>query len=111
MDAFGKRVAECRKEKNLSQKGLAAIFKTSSHTTIGKYERDEVVPSIEAAKKLASILHTTVGYLLGETADQVLKDPSMLKRLNDIMAFPKDGQDHIIYTIDAMIKAAKINGL
>jgi len=52
-----------------------------------------------------------VGYLLGETADQVLKDPSMLKRLNDIMAFPKDEQDHIIYTIDAIIKAAKINAL
>ncbi|WP_262888920.1 hypothetical protein [Cryomorpha ignava] len=41
----------------------------------------------------------------------MLKDPSMLKRLNDIMAFPKDEQDHIIYTIDAMIKAAKINAL
>ena len=42
MSSFGKRVAECRKAKNLSQKELAEIFHTS-HTTIGKYERDEIM--------------------------------------------------------------------
>ncbi|WP_245558474.1 helix-turn-helix domain-containing protein [Fulvivirga imtechensis] len=52
---------------------LATIFNTS-HTTIGKYERDEMKPSIEAAKKLAKILDTTVGYLLGETEEELFKD-------------------------------------
>ena len=64
MDTFGKRLTECRKAKNLSQKELAEAFVTS-HTTIGKYKRDEIVPSIDAAKKLAKILDTSVGYLLG----------------------------------------------
>lgn len=33
---------------------------------------------------------TTPGYLLGETEDrELLKDPSMLKRLNDISKFPE----------------------
>lgn len=64
---FGKRLTECRKAKNLSQKELAEAFVTS-HTTIGKYERDEMIPSIDAAKKLANILNTSVGYLLGENA-------------------------------------------
>ena len=37
------------------------------------------------AKKLAAILNTTVGYLLDESGQEsVLKDPDMLKRLNDI---------------------------
>ncbi|WP_303315533.1 helix-turn-helix transcriptional regulator [Flavivirga abyssicola] len=58
-------MTECRKARNLSQKELAKIFSTS-HTTIGKYERDEMTPSIEAAKKLAKILDTTVGYLLSD---------------------------------------------
>ncbi|MFZ4863251.1 helix-turn-helix domain-containing protein [Sphingobacterium sp. Mn56C] len=62
MDSFGKRLTECRKAKDLSQKDLAKAFGTS-HTTIGKYERDEMTPSIEAAKKLAKILDTTVAYL------------------------------------------------
>jgi len=78
MDTFGKKLAECRKAKNLSQKELAKIFNTS-HTTIGKYERDEMTPSIDAAKKLANILDTTVGYLLGETEqDDLFKDKKCL---------------------------------
>ena len=34
---------------------------------IGRYEHDEMIPSIEAAKNIAKLLNTTVGYLLGET--------------------------------------------
>lgn len=109
MDTFGKRVAECRKEKNLSQKELAAIFKTS-HTTIGKYERDEMVPSIEAAKKLANILDTTVGYLLGETKDaELFKDKKMLQRFQDIMKLPEQERSSILLTLDHFIKASKVN--
>ena len=54
MDTFGKRLTECRMAKDLSQKELAEAFVTSQ-TTIGKYERDEMVPSIDVAKKLAKI--------------------------------------------------------
>jgi transcriptional regulator with XRE-family HTH domain len=109
MDSFGKKLAECRKAKNLSQKELAELFKTS-HTTIGKYERDEMTPSIDAAKKLAKILDTTVGYLLGENEQaNLIKDQKMLKRLQDIMGLPEKEKDCIITTIDHFIKAAKIN--
>ncbi|PZR26528.1 MAG: XRE family transcriptional regulator [Citrobacter freundii] len=88
MDSFGKRLAECRRAKDLSQKDLAKAFNTS-HTTIGKYERDEMIPSIEAAKKLARLLDTTVGYLLGENEQaNLFKDPAMLKRFEDIAALP-----------------------
>jgi transcriptional regulator with XRE-family HTH domain len=109
MDSFGKKLAECRKAKSLSQKELAELFKTS-HTTIGKYERDEMTPSIDAAKKLAKILDTTVGYLLGENEQaNLFKDQKMLKRLQDIMGLPEKEKDCIITTIDHFIKAAKIN--
>lgn len=44
-----------------------------------------MTPSIEAAKKLANNPDTTVRYLLGETEDvTALKDPIMLRRLQDI---------------------------
>lgn len=43
-------------------------------------------PSIDAAKKLAKILDTTVGYLLGETEnDDLFRDPKMLQRFQDII--------------------------
>lgn len=109
MDSFGKRLADCRKAKNLSQKELAEIFNTS-HTTIGKYERDEMNPSIEAAKKLAKILDTTVGYLLGETKDSDLfKDPKMLQRFQDIVALPEDQRKSLLLNIDHFIRSAKIS--
>ncbi|MDE1208450.1 helix-turn-helix domain-containing protein [Tenacibaculum larymnensis] len=111
MVSFGKRLAECRKVKNLSQKELAKVFNTS-HTTIGKYERDEMIPSIEAAKKLAKILDTTVGYLLGENNNaNLFKDPVMLKRFKDIDSLNNKDKTTLLTTIDYFIKAAKINSL
>lgn len=108
MDSFGKRLAECRKAKSLSQKELAKAFNTS-HTTIGKYERDEMTPSIEAAKKLAKILDTTVGYLLGESEEaNLFKDPTMLKRFQDISLLPEKEKECILTTVDHFIRASKI---
>lgn len=79
---------------------------------IGKYERDEVKPSIDVVKKIASILDTTVGYLLGETQDKnLLKDPTMLKRLNEISSFNDYDKEHILYTIDGLIKSVKIKNI
>ena len=109
MDTFGKRLTECRKTKDMSQKELAEIFNTS-HTTIGKYERDEMTPSIDAAKKLAKILDTTVGYLLGEELQaDLFKDPIMLKRFQDITTLPEKEKECLLLTVDHFIKATKVS--
>ncbi len=109
MDSFGKRLADCRKTKNLSRKDLADIFNTS-YTPIGKYERNEINPSIEAAKKLAKILDTTVGYLLGETKDaDLFNDPKMLQRFQDIVALPENQRKSLLFNIDHFIRSAKIS--
>ncbi|WP_255721024.1 helix-turn-helix domain-containing protein [Dyadobacter sp. CY261] len=84
----------------------------SYHSIIGKYERDEVKPTIDVVKKLADVLDTTVGYLLGETEDrELLKDPSMMKRLNDIAKFPELDKTHILYALDAMINNVKLKAI
>ena len=109
MDTFGKRLTECRKAKNLSQKELADAFVTS-HTTIGKYERDEMAPSIDVAKKLAKILHTSVSYLLGENDEaNLFKDPIMLQRFQDISVLPEREKESLLTTVDHFIKASKIS--
>ncbi len=111
MESFGKRLTECRKAKNLSQKDLADAFVTS-HTTIGKYERDEMTPSIDAAKKLAKILDTSVGYLLGENDEaNLFKDPKMLQRFQDISVLPAKEKECLLTTVDHFIKSAKINAM
>ncbi|MGB4293553.1 MAG: helix-turn-helix transcriptional regulator [Bacteroidales bacterium] len=45
MDSFGKKLRECREAKGLSQKELAKQLDTH-HSIIGKYEGDEMLPSI-----------------------------------------------------------------
>lgn len=108
MDSFGKKLREAREAKNFSQAELAKRI-GSYHSIIGKYERDEVKPTVDVVKKLAEVLETTAGYLLGETQDrELLKDPSMLKRLNDISSFSSTDKEHILYTLDAMINNVKL---
>jgi transcriptional regulator with XRE-family HTH domain len=111
METFGKKLRECREAKKLSQNELAKLIE-AHHSIIGKYERDEVKPSIDVVKKIANILDTTVGYLLGETQDKnLLKDPAMLKRLNEISSFSDYDKEHILYAIDGLIKSVKIKNI
>ena len=107
MSTFGKRLRDCRKEKGLSQNEIAKILNTN-HQVIGKYERDDVKPSIDVAKKLADLLNTTVAYLVGETQDnELLKDTDMLKRLKDINDLPEQDKQAILYNLDALLRDAK----
>lgn len=55
---------------------------------IGRYERNEIKPSIEMAKKIADELGVTVDYLLGGSEKMVL-DKKLMKRIEDIEALPK----------------------
>lgn len=107
MNSFGKKLRECREAKNLSQSELAKLLNTN-HSIIGKYERDEVKPTIDVVKRLADELETTVGFLLGETKQvNLLKNPAMLKRLNDIDALPDEDKHCILYVIDGLLRDAK----
>lgn len=107
MMTFGKRLRQCREEKGLSQQEFAKQL-DSYHSVIGRYERDEMTPSVEVAKKMAQLLGTTVGYLLGEVQDaDTFKDPVMLKRLQEINTLSDDDKHCILYTIDGLLRDAK----
>lgn len=86
---------------------LAKLMDTS-YTVIGKYERDEMKPSVDVAARLTKQLDTTVGYLLGENKEMdVLKEPAMLKRLNAINELPDEDKHCLLYTIDAVLRDYK----
>ena len=111
MSTFGKKLRERREAKGLSQKELAKLLNTS-YSVIGKYERDEMQPSIEAAKKIAKLIDTTVGYLLGETDEEnILKDPEMLKRLNEIEKMDIEDRGSILKVLDGFIKSVKLKNI
>jgi predicted RND superfamily exporter protein len=71
-----------------------------------------MTPSVDAARKIAKILNTTVGYLLSETdQEDLFKDPDMLKRLNEIEKMDKENKGHIISVIDGFIKSIKLKNI
>lgn len=111
MDTFGKRMAALRKERKLTQDELAKLLSTSI-SVIGRYERDEMTPSIDVAKKISNHLTTTVGYLLGETdkAD-LFKDPAMLQRLAELDKMEKTEKSHILHVLDGFIKSVKLKNI
>ena len=98
---FGKKIATERKKKGYSQNELAKKVGTIS-VTIGRYERDEIKPSIDIASKLADALGVSLDYLTGKTDIEL--DNSIIKRVVEIQNLPKEDKVHILYTLDGLLQ-------
>lgn len=101
---FGERITHQRKQKKWSQDELAKRIGTSA-PIIGRYERDEIKPSIEVAARIADELEVTIDYLVNGTA--VLLDKKDLKRLQDLQKLSEEDRKHILSTMDALLRDAK----
>jgi len=102
---FGQKLTISRKEKKVSQAELGKLSGINGDI-IGKYERDEMKPSIDTAKKLADALAVSLDYLVGD-GDLKILDKKTLQRLEDIDKLPEVDKENIFYTLDNLIKAAK----
>lgn len=68
---FGEKITFIRKQLKWSQDDLAKKIGTSA-PIVGRYEREEIKPSIEVASKLADALDVTLDYLLGKSDKMTL---------------------------------------
>lgn len=105
--SMGDKIQRFRKERGWSQKQLAEIIGTSS-PIIGRYERGEMTPSVEVAKKLAESFKVIIDYLvddLDSIAD--IKDKAMLQRLTDIEKLDQENNKTIVHVIDSLLRGAK----
>jgi len=73
---------------------------------IGKYERGEAVPSIDAAKKIADAFEVSMDYLVGEGVN-VSFDKKNLKRLQDIEKLDDATKDKLYFVIDNIVQNFK----
>lgn len=101
---FGERITYQRKQLKWSQDELAKKIGTSA-PIVGRYERDEIKPSIEVAAKLAAELDVTIDYLINGTA--LMLDKHNVKRLQEIEKLNEADKLHILTTIDALLRDAK----
>ena len=102
--SFGSRLLEARKNKGISQEELAKFLGTKG-PAIGRYERDEMKPSIEVAAKMADYLDVSLDYLVGKT--DVKLDSKTMNRILEVQNLKQDMRDKIFDYIDLVIRDAK----
>lgn len=64
---LGNKILQLRKNKGLSREDLAKEVGTSG-AIIGRYERNEITPSVEVAAKIAEALEVSLDYLAGNVS-------------------------------------------
>lgn len=81
-EKFGKLISEARKEKNLTQKGLAKILNVTDKA-ISKWERGKSYPDISLLEPLSEALNISVVELLkGEKTDKKENEDLILNAIN-----------------------------
>jgi transcriptional regulator with XRE-family HTH domain len=100
---FGERLATVRKKKKVSQDELAKMI--GAHApVIGRYERNEVKPSIEVATKMAEALGVSLDYLVGIAAFEL--DNTITQKILAIQALNDDDKNLLFNTVDALLRDA-----
>jgi transcriptional regulator with XRE-family HTH domain len=105
----GSIITSLRKEKDWSQTELATKSGVSREM-IGKYERGEAVPSIEAAKKIADAFEVSLDYLVGEGINSKF-DKKTVKRLQDIEKLEAGDKEHVFAMLDAFLAKNKMQAI
>lgn len=103
---FGDKITLLRKQKSLSQSDLADACKIS-RDAISKYERNDIIPSVEYAKRIADFLGVSIDFLVSEEAKEDSIDKEALKRIKDILKLPQEEKNKIYDVMDALVRDAK----
>lgn len=101
---FGERLLMARKGRKVSQEELGK--RLGIHAPIvGRYERNEVKPSIEVAAKIAEALEVSLDYLAGITDREL--DAKAVKLVHELQVLTPDDRSHILKTVAALVREAK----
>jgi transcriptional regulator with XRE-family HTH domain len=103
---FGERVLALRKKNKWSQDDLAKLVGTSA-PIIGRYERNEIKPSIETAKNIADALAVTIDYLIGGS-DTMMFDKALVQKMEDIQQLDETDKGHLFALMDAFLQKTKM---
>ncbi len=73
---------------------------------IGRYERSEVKPSIEAAVKIAEALNVSLDYIVGST--DLILEKSIVNRIQNIQKLSDEDKGHLFALMDAFLLKCNI---
>ncbi|MCA6369145.1 MAG: helix-turn-helix transcriptional regulator [Cytophagales bacterium] len=100
--SFGKRLKQCREEKGLTQQEVAIVIETT-HGMVGRYERDEVIPSIEVAINLGKALDVSVAFLIGESDVKKQNELSFILSKADIDLLPEVERRALLVVVNRFV--------
>lgn len=104
---LGRRIPELRKHHGWSQPDLGSKVGTSG-AIIGRYERAEITPSVEVARRLAEAFGVTLDFLTSDKEmPQAFKDPEMIERWRSLDDLSSADRDKILYVVDGLIRDAR----
>lgn len=106
---FGEKITYLRKQKKMRQGDLGKLVGTSGDI-IGKYERDEIRPSIDTAVRIADALGVTLDYMVKDSQYQHI-DNEALNRLQLIEKLPVEERGHLFAAMDAFFAKHKLQAL
>ncbi|MET3982123.1 transcriptional regulator with XRE-family HTH domain [Mucilaginibacter sp. UYP25] len=101
---LGQQITALRKKKGISQADLGKRVETSGDI-IGRYERDEVKPSIEVVIRMADALEVSLDFLVGKTDLEL--DSLTLNRIREVTALPDEDKKQVFMVVDALIRDFK----
>jgi transcriptional regulator with XRE-family HTH domain len=105
--AIGDKIQALRKQHGWSQQQLAKMIGTSG-PIVGRYERGEMTPSVEVAKRLADTFDVTLDFLVDDTGKTAeIKDKAMLQRIMELQALDAEDQKTIVHVLDSLLRDAK----
>lgn len=104
--SFGSRIVDVRKKRKVSQSDLAMEIGVHPNV-LGRYERDETLPSIQVAAKVAKALDISLDYLLELT--NVELDSTVLTRINDIASLSDADKQQVFTVLNALVRDFKTN--
>lgn len=111
MKGSGERIINARKQKELSQQELAKLVKVH-FTNIGKYEREEAIPSADVLNRIAKALDVTTDFLLNGTlqdkARNTVKDDDLLMLFKKVEQLPNDKKKLVKEFLDAFVFKASV---
>ena len=102
---LGNKIVELRKKNNLSREDLGKTVGTSG-AVIGRYERQEITPSVEIANKIALALGVSLDFLVGNVELEL--NDTLMEKVKEVDKMSDKDKDYVFTLIDAFIARNKL---
>lgn len=102
---IGQRIRECRKAMGMTQEELEAVS-CIPKSTLSAYECDKVDSRMGTVKELATILHTTAGYLID--GDMPELDWDIMQVVKMLQEMPEGLRNAAVEQVRVLSRMAKM---